>query len=138
MPGSDTFVWTDSWIPPQCFISSSQSTRKEMEEHAKKYPFNVWSKVERKLAYIGTLKKPISNKEYMYRIDNSYYECYIFGQKLKERLTYNFKVIDGITFIDILAITDHSGVKNRKGKLNSELKDEFEYDDDISDLLEWL
>ena len=137
MSGSDILIWEDSWIPPMCVISSSISTRKELEKSASKYPFNAWGKLERKLSYLGTLKKPISNKEYMYLIDNNYYECYIFGQKMKERLTFTFHVIDNITYIDIMAITDHSGVKKRVGRLNSGLEvDDFDYDDDIDYLAE--
>lgn len=137
MSGSDILIWEDSWIPSMCVISSSISTRKELEESASKYPFNAWGKLERKLSYVGTLKKPISNKEYMYRIDNDYYECYIFGQKMKERLTYSFHVVGGVTYIDIMSVTNHSGVKKRVGKLNSGLgHDDFSYDDDIDYLVE--
>lgn len=138
MSGSDVLVWTDSWIPPNCVITSSNATRKEIEEHASKYPFNAWGKVERKLSYVGTLKKPITNKEYMYYIEQDYYECYIFGQKMKECLTFSFKVVNNVTYIDILSLTNHAGVKLRKGKLNSELEEDFVYDDDISDLMGWL
>ena len=139
MSRSDVIVWDDDWIPQNCVITSSSYTRKELEKYAKKYPIDVWSKLQRKLSYIGTLKKPISNKEYMYQIEKDYYECYIFGQKMKERLTYRFMVIDNITYIDILALTDHKGVKNRKGKLNSSLEeDDFDYDDDISDVMNWI
>ena len=128
MSKSDIIMWEDSWIPSNCIITSTRSVRTEIEKHAKKYPFDVWKKVEQKLAYIGNLKVPISNKEYMYRIDKDYYECYIFGQKLKERLTYSFHVVDGITYIAIGALTDHDGVKNRKGRLNSSLEeDDFDY-----------
>ena len=137
MPGSDIIVWDDEWVPTGCVITSPLSVRKEIEEHAKKYPFDVWKKLVKKLSYIGILKKPISNKEYMYRIDNDYYECYIFGQKLKERLTFSFHVVDGITYISIGAITNHGGVKKRVGRLNSGLEtDDFDYDDDVDYLME--
>lgn len=56
---------------------------------------------------------------------------------MKERLTFSFHIVDGITYIDIVAITDHNGVKKRVGKLNSGLEtDDFYYDDDIDYLVE--
>lgn len=137
MPGSDIIVWEDKWIPTGCVITSPISVRKEIEECAKKYPFDAWKKLIKKLSYVGMLKKPISNKEYMYLIDNNYYECYIFGQKMKERLTFSFRVVDNVTYISIGAITNHIGVKKRVGKLNSGLEqDDFDFDDDVNYLLE--
>ena len=118
---TDEIQWEYDWVPTMCVISSKESVLDDLKNRADKYPFDAWSQVIRRLSYVGNLKKPISNKNYMYRIDKNYYECYIFGKKNKERLVFTFSVDDGITYIGILRVNDHDDVKKRKGMLKSDM-----------------
>lgn len=121
MSSIDTVEWTDKWIPKDCSICSLKGVREDLQNVANSYPFNAWEKVIRKLSYIGALKKPISNKEYMYRIDKNYYECYIFGKRYKERLVFDFHVHNNVTFLLLLRLNTHDDVKKRKGMLKSDM-----------------
>lgn len=112
------YLWTESWIPERCTITSSPSTYQEIQTFLDGSPAGYRRQLERRLTYIGKLEQPISNKNYMYQIEAGYYECYIFGKSQDVRLVFDWTKSSSTQqiLINIMGLTNHRGIKKRKFK----------------------
>lgn len=125
------YIWLDSWIHEHCMITSSYDTYKEIQETLKHSPKGYRRQLERRLAHVGQLTKPISDKNYMYQIEAHYYECYIFGKNANIRLLFDWTkdVETSQVVIDVMGLADHNEVKKRKFKESDELDDQLTEED---------
>lgn len=127
----DKYIWSDSWIPENCTIVSYRDVYDNIQESLKHYPKGYRRQLERRLAYVGQLTKPISDKNYMYQIEAHYYECYIFGKNNDIRLLFDWSrdIETSTVLITIMGLADHNGVKRRKFKESDELDDQLTEED---------
>lgn len=92
----------EDWVPENCTIIAIPSVNNSLEKCFRSSPNNYREQFKRRLSFIGNLKKPISNKNYMYLLEDGYYESYIFGKNSDLRLVFNWLVSEeGITVITL-------------------------------------
>ena len=124
------YEWKEDWIPEGSSIWVSDQFLRDLNKAVKSGPKNWPDLYKKKLSYICKLKKPISDKNYMYQIESHYYECYIFGQKTDIRLVYDWAVgEDGDTIVTIGGLVDHRGVKKRRFRESDELGNQLTEED---------